>query len=259
MSTIHPTAIVHAGASLGTGVSIGPYSLIGEGVVLADDVEVAGHVVLAGPCEIGAGTRIYPFASLGQAPQDLKYQGEPTRLVIGCRNTIREYVTINRGTVGGGGVTRVGDDNLLMAQCHIAHDCQVGSRNVFANVASLAGHVVVEDDAIIGAFVGVHQFCRIGAYAFVGGFSKIVKDALPYARTDGAEAKCYGANSVGLRRRGFSAEAIRALQQAFRWLLNAGLNTSQAVERMRTELAGQPEVERLIAFIDASARGVTTR
>ena len=254
MSTIHPTAIVHARASLGAGVSIGPYSLIGEGVVLADEVEVAGHVVLEGPCEIGTGTRIYPFASLGQAPQDLKYRGEPTRLVIGSRNTIREYVTINRGTVGGGG-----DDNLLMAQCHIAHDCQVGSRNVFANIASLAGHVVVEDDAIIGAFVGVHQFCRIGTYAFVGGFSKIVKDALPFARTDGAEAKCYGANTVGLRRKGFSPEAIRALQQAFRWLLAARLNTSQAVERMRAELAGQPEVERLIAFIEQSTRGVTTR
>jgi UDP-N-acetylglucosamine acyltransferase len=259
MPKIHPTAIVHPDAQLGAGVSIGPYSLIGQGVVLEDEVEVAGHVVLEGPMEIGSGTRIFPFASLGQAPQDLKYRGEPTRLVIGRRNTIREYVTINRGTVGGGGVTRVGDDNLLMAQCHVAHDCLVGSRNVFANVASLAGHVVVEDDAILGAFVGVHQFCRIGTYAFIGGFSKIVKDALPYARTDGAEAKCYGVNTVGLRRKGFSPDAIRGLQQAFRWLLTAKLNTSQAVQRMRSELAGQGEVDRLMAFIEQSTRGVTTR
>lgn len=254
---IHPTAIVHPGARLGANVAIGPYSLIGDKVTLHDEVEVAGHVVIEGPCEIGRGTQILPFASLGQPPQDLKYRGEETRLEIGERNTIREYVTMNRGTVGGGWVTTVGHDNLFMAQTHVAHDCQVGSFNVFANVASLAGHVTVHDHVTLGAYVGVHQFCRVGAYAFVGGFTKVVKDALPYARTDGTEARCYGANSIGLRRKGFSNEAIRRIQQAFRLLLSAKLNTTQAVEQIRAEMAGEPEIDLLLDFIAQSTRGVT--
>ena len=254
---IHPTAIVHPGARIGANVSIGPYSLIGDKVTLHDEVEVAGHVVIEGPCVIGRGTQILPFASLGQAPQDLKYRGEETRLEIGERNTIREYVTMNRGTVGGGWVTAVGNDNLFMAQTHVAHDCQVGSFNVFANVASLAGHVTVQDHVTLGAYVGVHQFCRVGSHAFVGGFSKIVKDALPYARTDGTEASCYGANSIGLRRKGFSNEAIRRIQQAFRLLLSSKLNTTQALEQIRSEMGGEPEIDFLLEFIEQSARGVT--
>lgn len=254
---IHSTSIVDSRAVIGSNVSIGPYSLIGDKVTLHDEVEIAGHVVIEGPCEIGRGTRILPFASIGQAPQDLKYRGEDTRLVIGERNVIREYVTMNRGTVGGGGVTMVGHDNLFMAQAHVAHDCHVGSFNIFANLASLAGHVTVQDHVTIGAYVGVHQFCRLGSYAFIGGFSKIVKDALPYARTDGADARCYGANSIGLRRKGFSNEAIRRIQQAFRLLLSSRLNTSQALERIKAGLGGAPEIDLLVDFIEKSERGVT--
>jgi len=254
---IHSTAIVSSRAEIGANVAIGPYSLIGDKVTLHDEVEIAGHVVIEGPCEIGQGTQVLPFASLGQAPQDLKYRGEETRLEIGELNVIREYVTMNRGTVGGGWVTRVGSDNLFMAQAHVAHDCQVGSFNVFANVASLAGHVTVQDYTTLGAYVGVHQFCRVGSYAFIGGFSKIVKDALPYARTDGTEARCYGANSIGLRRKGFSNEAIRRIQQAFRLLLLSKLNTSQALTQIQAEMGGEPEIDFLIEFIRKSERGVT--
>ncbi|MCW5967556.1 MAG: acyl-ACP--UDP-N-acetylglucosamine O-acyltransferase [Blastocatellales bacterium] len=254
---IHPTAIVSSQAEIGSGVSIGPYAIIGAEVVIHADVEIGAHAVVEGPCEIGRGTRLFPFSYIGQAPQDLKYRGEPTRLVVGERNTIREYATLHRGTVGGGGVTLIGDDNLFMAQAHVAHDCRVGSGNIFANSASLAGHVEVADFTTLGAFVGVHQFCRVGAYAFIGGFSKIVKDALPYARTDGIDAKCYGANTVGLRRRGFDKESIRRLQRAFHLLLVSKLNTTQALAEIRTGLAGTPEIDYLIKFIETSARGVT--
>jgi UDP-N-acetylglucosamine acyltransferase len=254
---LHPTAIINPGARIGANVRVGPYSLIGDNVTLHDGVDVAGHVVIEGPCEIGAETQVYPFASIGQPPQDLKFQGEETRLVIGRRNVIRESVTMNRGTAGGGGVTSVGDDNLFMAQAHVAHDSVVGSHNVFANFASLAGHVKIGDHITLGAFVGVHQFCRVGDHAFVGAYSKIVKDALPYARTDGVEAKCYGANTIGLRRRGFSNEAIRHIQQAFRLLLASNLNTSQALERVTAEMAGAPEIDYLVKFIASSERGVT--
>lgn len=254
---IHPTAIVSLEAEIGADVSIGPYAIIGAGVVLHDGVEVGGHVVIEGPSEIGRGTRLFPFSYIGQAPQDLKYHGEPTRLVVGERNTIREYVTMHRGTVGGGGLTEVGSDNLFMAQSHIAHDCRIGSNNIFANCASLAGHVEIADHVTLGAYVGVHQFCRVGNHAFVGGYSKIVKDALPYARTDGTEAKCYGPNTVGLRRKGFTSESIRQLKHAFNLLLKSKLNTTQALEGMRAEMAGIPEIDHLIRFIEASTRGVT--
>ncbi len=254
---IHSTAIIHTGARIGSGVTIGAYSIVGDKVTIHDDVEIAGHVSIEGPCEIGSGTRIFPFASLGQAPQDLKYRGEETRLVIGRRKVIREYVTMNRGTSGGGGLTSVGDDNLFMTQTHVAHDSIVGSDNIFANCASLAGHVTIGDHITLGAFVGVHQFCRIGNHAFVGGMSKIVKDALPYARTDGNDAKCYGANSIGLRRKGFSNEAIRNIQHAFHLLLSSKLNTSQALDRIRAEMAGLPEIDYMIEFIETAARGVT--
>jgi len=254
---IHPTAIIHSGARLGSGVSVGPFTLIGDKVVIHDEVEIAGHVVIEGPTEIGRGTVIYPFASIGLAPQDLKYRGEETTLKIGERNVIREFVTFNRGTVGGGSVTEVGNDNLFMTQTHVAHDCRVGSHNIFANGASLAGHVTLDDHITLGAFVGVHQFCRVGSHAFIGAYSKVVKDALPYARTDGIDAKCYGANTIGLRRKGFSNDAIRDIQQAFRLLLASKLNTSQALERIRAEIKGCPEVDYLVEFIEGSERGVT--
>jgi UDP-N-acetylglucosamine acyltransferase len=254
---IHSTAIISSRARIGSNVTVGPYSIIGERVTIHDDVEIAGHVVIEGPCEIGEGTQIYPFASIGQPPQDLKFRGEETRLVIGRRNVIRECVTMNRGTAGGGALTSVGDGNLFMAQSHVAHDCIVGSGNVFANSAALAGHVIVGDHTTLGAYVGVHQFCRVGDHAFLGGYSKIVKDALPYARTDGVEAKCYGANTVGLRRKGFSNEIIRHIQQAFRLLLASSLNTEQALERVKAEMSGVPEIDYLINFIETSERGVT--
>ncbi len=254
---LHPTAIISAQAQLGAHVKVGPYSLIGDHVTLHDGVEVAGHVVIEGPCEIGSGTVIYPFASIGQPPQDLKYQGEQTRLVVGERNVIREYVTLNRGTAGGGGLTTVGNDNLFMAQAHVAHDSHVGSHCIFANAGTLAGHVTVADHATIGAYSAVHQFCRVGRYAFIGGFSVVVKDALPYARTVGNHAQCYGANTIGLRRQGFSNEAIRHIQRAFHLLLTSKLNTTQALERLKAELAGISEIDYLIEFIETSERGVT--
>ena len=254
---LHPTAIINASAELGSHVSVGPYSLIGAHVKLHDDVEIAGHVVIEGPCEIGSGTIVYPFASIGQPPQDLKFNGEETRLIIGQRNIIREYVTLNRGTANGGGLTRVGDDNLFMAQAHVGHDSQVGSNNIFANAATLAGHVTIGDHVTVGAYSGVHQFCRAGDHAFIGGYSVVVKDALPYARTVGNHAACYGANTIGLRRKGFANEAIRHIQHAFHLLLSAKLNTTQALERLKAELSGTPEIDYLIQFIETSQRGVT--
>jgi len=253
---IHPTAIVSSHAELGANVSVGPYSTIGDEVIVHDEVEIAGHVVIEGPSEIGRGTRLFPFASVGQAPQDLKFAGERTRLLIGERNVIREYVTMHRGTAGGGGVTTIGHDNLFMAQAHIAHDCHIGSHNIFANGATLAGHVAVGEQAMIGAYSGVHQFCRVGNYAFIGGFSVVVKDALPYARSVGNHARCYGANTLGLRRQGFSAETIRRIQHAFYLLLAAKLNTTQALERIKAEMAGAPEIDYLVQFIEQSPRGV---
>lgn len=253
---IHPTAIVSPRAELGANVSVGPYSIIGDEVIIHDEVEVAGHVVIEGPCEIGRGTRFFPFASVGQAPQDLKYAGERTRLVIGERNVVREYVTLHRGTAGGGGLTTIGHDNLFMAQAHIAHDCYIGSHNIFANAATLAGHVTIGDHVMFGAYSGIHQFCRAGNFAFIGGYSVVVKDALPYARTVGNHAKCYGANTLGLKRKEFSTETIHRIQHAFYLLLAAKLNTTQALERIKAEMMGTPEIDYLIEFIEQSQRGV---
>lgn len=254
--TIHPTAIVSPRAELGEDVQIGPYAIIGDDVILHDRVRVAAHCVIEGPTEIGEETVIFPFASIGQIPQDLKYKGERSRVVIGRRNRIREYVTIHRGTEGGGGITVIGDDNLLMVQAHVAHDCRVGNHVIMANGASLAGHVLVEDHATLGAYVGVHQFCRIGKYAFVGAYAVVVKDVLPYSLCAGNHARCYGPNTVGLRRKGFTAEQRRAIDRAFHLLLSSKLNTTQAVEAMRRELGHVPEVQDLIAFIETSQRGV---
>jgi UDP-N-acetylglucosamine acyltransferase len=254
--SIHPTAIVSARAELAEDVSVGPYAVIGDDVILHSGIEIGAHVVIEGPTEIGRDTRLFPFSFVGQAPQDLKYRGERSRLVIGERNIIREYVTLHRGTEGGGSVTSVGDDNLFMAQAHVAHDCHVGSHIVFANGATLAGHVDVADHVTLGAYTGVHQFCRVGEHAFVGGYSVVVKDALPFARSVGNHAKCYGPNSLGLRRKGFSNETIRLIQHAFHLLLSAKLNTSQALERIRTEMKGYPEIDYLVGFIETSQRGV---
>lgn len=255
--SIHPTAIISPKAELGRNVSIGPYSIVGDDVILHDDIQVASHCVIEGPSEFGSGSVFFPFVSAGQAPQDLKYKGERSWLRAGERNTFREFITLQRGTEGGGNLTQIGSDNLFMAQSHIAHDCLIGSHTVFANGATLAGHVIVEDYATIGAYGGVHQFCRVGKHAFIGGYSVVVKDALPYARTVGNHARCYGQNTLGLRRRGFSTEEIRRITHAFRLLLAAKLNTSQAVEAIKRELTGQPEIDYLVEFIESSTRGVT--
>ena len=255
--SIHPSAIISPNAELGRNVSIGPYSIIGDDVILHDDVRVASHCVIEGPSEFGSGSIFFPFVSAGQVPHDLKYHGERSWLRAGERNTFREFATLHRGTEGGGNLTEIGSDNLFMAQSHVAHDCRIGNNVIFANGASLAGHVVVEDHATLGAYSGVHQFCRVGRHAFIGAWSVVVKDALPYARTVGNHARCYGQNTLGLRRKGFSTDEIRRISRAFRLLLAAKLNTTQAVEAIRQDLGGWPEIDYLISFIESSERGVT--
>lgn len=255
--SIHPTAIVSPKAEIGQSVSIGPYSIIGDGVILHDDVRVASHCVIEGPSEFGRGSVFFPFVSAGQPPHDLKYRGERSWLRSGERNTFREFSTLHRGTEGGGNITEIGSDNLFMAQSHVAHDCCIGDHVIFANGASLAGHVVIEDYATLGAYAGIHQFCRVGKHSFVGAYSVVVKDALPYARTVGNHARCYGQNALGLRRRGFSNDEIRRITHAFRLLLAAKLNTTQAVEAIKSELSGWPEIDYLVEFIESSKRGVT--
>jgi UDP-N-acetylglucosamine acyltransferase len=253
---IHPTAVVSPRAEVGEGSYVGPYCTVGDEVRLGARVRLESHVVVAGRTEIGDDTHVFPFASVGLAPQDLKYRGEPAQTRIGRRNRVREFVTIHRGTEAGGMLTSVGDDCLIMAQAHVAHDCHVGSRVIMANAATLAGHVEVSDGANIGAYSGVHQFCRVGREAFVGGYSVVVKDAMPFARTVGNHARCYGLNAVGMRRRSYPEETIKALHHAFRLLLASKLNTTQAVAAIREETHGSPEVEELLRFIETSERGV---
>ena len=253
---IHETAIVSPDAEVGEGCYIGPFCTVGSEVSLATGVRLESHVAVDGRTSIGADTQVFPFVSIGLAPQDLKYSGEPTATEIGERNHIREFVTIHRGTEGGGGLTKIGNDNLLMAQAHVAHDCQIGSNIIMANAATLAGHVEVADRSNIGAYSGVHQFCRVGLEAFVGGYSVVVKDAPPYAIIQGNHAKCYGLNKVGLKRRGYSRETIEKLHHAYHLLLTAKLNTSQAVERIKAEISNCAEVDVLVNFIETSKRGI---
>jgi UDP-N-acetylglucosamine acyltransferase len=255
-SLVHPTAIVSSTAQIGSDCFIGPFCTIGDEVTLADGVRLDSHVVVDGRTSIGRETHVFPFVSIGLAPQDLKYGGEQTAVEIGERNHIREFVTIHRGTAGGGGTTRIGSDNLLMAQAHVAHDCQLGNNIIMANAATLAGHVEIADRASVGAYSGVHQFCRVGFEAFVGGYSVVVKDAPPFAIIQGNHAKCYGLNRIGLRRRGYSKETIEKLNHAYHLFLSAKLNTTQAVERIREEIADCKEVDLLVEFIETSKRGV---
>ncbi len=255
-SFIHPTAIVSPKAIIGADCHVGAFSVLGDEVVLGDKVHLESHIVIDGKTTIGDETRVFPFVSIGLAPQDLKYAGEATATEIGKRNHIREFVTVHRGTSGGGGLTRIGDDNLLMAQAHVAHDCQIGNEVIMANAATLAGHVEIADRANIGAYSGVHQFCRIGLEAFVGGYSVIVKDALPFAISQGNHAKCYGLNRLGLKRRGYLKETVEKLHRAFHLLLSAKLNTTQAVEKIKEEIKNCAEVDLLIKFIETSKRGV---
>jgi UDP-N-acetylglucosamine acyltransferase len=253
--SIHPSAIVAPGAVVPASCTVGPFCTIGPEVVLGEACNLISHVVLDGQTRIGARNTFHPFCAIGVAPQDLKYHGEPTATEIGDDNTIRESVTISRGTVGGGGLTRLGSNNLLMAYVHIGHDSHVGSNCILANCATLAGHVTIEDFASVGAFCPVHQHCVVGKYAFIGGGTIVTQDVLPFSKTSARrENKAFGVNSVGLERRGFGAERIRALQRAFRLLLVSKLNTTQALEKLR-ELEGE-DVALLIAFIEHSERGV---
>ena len=253
---IHSTAVVSPTAQIGSGCYVGPYVVIGDEVTLGDRVRIDSHCVVDGRTRIGDETHLFPFVSIGLPPQDLKFAGEATETEIGRRNRIREFVTIHRGTSGGGGITKTGDDCFIMAQAHIAHDCLLGDKIIMANAATLAGHVMVEDGANIGAYSGVHQFCRVGREAYVGGYSVVVKDALPFALTVGNHAKCYGLNKVGVRRRGYSRETIAALHHAFHLLLSSKLNTTQALERIRAEIKGSEEVNELVRFVESSKRGV---
>jgi UDP-N-acetylglucosamine acyltransferase len=255
--SIHPTAIVASGAVVPKSCSVGPYSTIGPNVVLGEDCELVSHVILDGNLTVGARGRIFPFASVGVAPQDLKYNNEPTRAEIGEDTVIRESVTISRGTVGGGGTTRVGNHCLIMAYVHIGHDSQIGNHCILANAATLAGHVIIEDYATVGALCPVHQFCRIGKYSFIGGGTTITQDVLPFSLTSAKrETHAFGLNKIGLERRGFTQEKLKALQHAYRLLLAAKLNTSQAVERLKSEGLASEEVAYLVEFVEQSQRGV---
>ncbi len=255
--SIHPTALVETGAIVPKSANIGPYCTVGPNVVLGDGCELVSHVVLDGHAKLGAGCRVYSFAAVGVAPQDLKYAGEPTSLEIGERTMIRECVTISRGTAGGGGTTRVGSDCLIMAYAHIGHDSTIGNNCILANGATLAGHVTVEDWATVGALCPVHQYCRIGRHAYVGGGTTITQDVMPYSLTSAKrETRAYGLNKVGLERRGFTREQLRALQHAYRLLLASKRNTSQALDALRAEADTCEEVQYLLRFVETSERGV---
>jgi UDP-N-acetylglucosamine acyltransferase len=258
--SIHPTAIVESGAVIPASCTIGPYCTIGPHVILGEGCELVSHVVLDGHLTMGRNNRIYSFACIGIAPQDLKYAGEPTRVEIGDDNSIREYVTISRGTAGGGGTTSVGSDCLIMAYTHIGHDSHIGNSCILANSATLAGHVTVEDFAVVGALCPVHQFCRIGKYSYIGGGTTITQDVLPYSLTCiERNNHAYGLNKVGLERKGFTPEQIKELRAAYRTLLASKLNTSDALAVIRESIAGGAageHVSYLADFISKSERGI---
>jgi UDP-N-acetylglucosamine acyltransferase len=256
MSRVHPTAIVDARAEIDGDVQIGPYCVIGAGVTIGKGCRVHSHAVITGRTTLGEGNVVFPFATIGDTPQDLKYKGEPSELLIGNRNTIREYVSLNPGTTGGGMVTRVGDQNLLMMQCHIAHDCLLGDRNVVANGATLGGHVVIEDFVIVGGLVGIHQFVRIGTGAILGAGSMVSKDVPPYCNATGDRAKLHGLNLEGLKRRGFDKTVIALLRKAYRIVFQSALRTEDALKKIREELPAIPEIEKFASFIAQSGRGV---
>ncbi|GBG01800.1 acyl-[acyl-carrier-protein]--UDP-N-acetylglucosam ine O-acyltransferase [Azospira sp. I13] len=253
---IHQTAIVHPGARLGENVSVGPYSIVGEHVQIGDNTEIGPHVVIEGHTSIGRDNRIFQFSSLGAVPQDKKYANEPTRLEIGDRNIIREFCTFNLGTIQDGGITRLGNDNWIMAYVHLAHDCQVGDHTIFANNAQLAGHCHVGDYAILGGFTVVHQFVRIGAHSMTGMGTILFQDLPPYVTAAGNTASPYGINSEGLKRRGFSSEALMALKRAYRAIYKSGLTLEEAKAKLEADVAKHPEYQLLLDFLAVSKRGI---
>ncbi len=255
--SVHPTAIIDSRAKVPASCQIGPYCVIGPDVELGESCRLVSHVAIEGPTKIGPNNRFSPFGSIGMAPQDLSYAGEPTRLEIGAHNVIREFVTINRGTVKGGGTTRIGNYTLIMAYAHVAHDCVIGDHVILANAATLGGHIVVEEWATVGALCPVHHFVRIGAHSFVGGGTTITRDVLPFSKTVAArDTHAYGLNAIGLERRGFSKERIRKIHHAYKLLLASRLNTSQALEKLKSEPDHGEDVDVLIRFIEGSDRGV---
>jgi UDP-N-acetylglucosamine acyltransferase len=254
---IHPTAIVDPGAEIPESCMIGPFCIVGEDVVLGENCELLSHVVLKGPTNIGSHNRIFPFASIGLEPQDLKFKGEKTRLEIGNNNVIRESVTIHRGTPGGGGVTHVGSHCLIMAYAHIAHDCNIADNVIMANAATLAGHVTVEEYAVVGALCPVHQFVRIGAYSYIGGGTTITQDVLPFSLTSAKrEVHAFGMNAVGLQRKGFSKERLRKIHRAYRVLLSSKMNVGDSLATLKAEGDLGKDVEQLIKFVEGSERGI---
>ncbi len=253
--TIHPTAVVAPGAELGAGTVVGPYCVIGSGVSLGENCWLQNHVTLAGPMKTGSGNRFFAFCSIGQQTQDLKYQGEPTYLELGNDNTFREFCTVSRST-SGEGKTRVGSGGNFLAYSHIGHDCLVGDHVIFSNNGTLAGHVQVGDRAVIGGLTAVHQFCRIGRFAITGGCSKIVQDVPPFMIADGNPAEVRGINQVGLERAGFPAEKIKPIKEAFRIIYRGKLNTRQALDAVREQLAESSEVQEIVAFIETTERGI---
>ncbi len=253
---IHPTAVVHPEARIGSGVKIGAYSVVGQNVRIGRDTVIDSHVVLDGWTEIGERCRIFPFASLGAAPQAVRYRGEPTRLTVGNENTFREFVTVHRATVEGGGETVMGNGNFIMAYSHIAHDCRIGNGVIMANNSTLAGHIQVEDFAIVGGLVAIHQFVRVGCYALVGGASAVPQDIPPYMIAAGNRARLYGLNNVGLKRHKFSATTVAALKQAYRILFRSHLTLHRAMEKAEMEVPPLPEVKHLLEFLRKSRRGV---
>jgi UDP-N-acetylglucosamine acyltransferase len=255
--SVHPTAILEPGAQLHPSVEVGPFAVIGPRVKLGAGTRVGSHAVLEGDTELGAGNQVFHHASVGAAPQDLKYAGEETRLVIGEGNQIREFTTLHRGTAGGGGVTRIGDRNLFMAYSHVAHDCQVGSGCVLANSVALAGHVELGDHVILGGLSGVHQFTRIGSHAFVAGGAMVVLDVPPYCTAQGDRAELAGLNTVGLTRHGYTEEQVGRIKDAYRILFRSKLGLAEAVESLRREHGGHPEIDALLAFVSSSRRGLT--
>lgn len=254
---IHKTAIIDAKAELDAGVEIGPYCIIGPQVKIAKNTRLAPHVVIDGWTKIGEGCRIFQFASLGAIPQDLKYKGEESWVILGNNNTIREFVTIHRGTAQSGGKTIMGDNNLLMAYSHVAHDCKIGNQVILANAATLAGHIEIEDYAIVGGLVGIHQFLRLGRHCIIGGGSGVNQDIPPYMMANGQRAKLYGVNNIGLKRHNFSPEAVSNLKKAYHIIFRSGLTIKKALDQVQTEIKNSPEVDHLISFIKSSEKGIT--